>query len=633
MSEKINENDSRYRLSGSLNPKSLPMLAADILKWSLGHSDVRILDGPGDGRRDILSRTPDGELHLTQCKHHVDDSKSVSSRETDEIVIALAKFDLKSATFFTNGRISPQAKREYLDNFPQYTLDYIDGDLLLQFVEESPLLARMWLHGSTLGMTTHRILVPFVIRNAVDDSVVDVKSAYGKNHEVFWGTHDLFTPYRPTRKTENNSSFSVGKIIEDRRLSLTELPIAIDEMKQKILLGLNPDQVVLIVRFGKPALINPRSENDDDLIWIGGIEPESYVVSSNGDICSEKEWLLPVLDSSWQFPENVSVAEVDWSGWFSDTRDSFLMYDIKWPYVVGSQMFTEMIEAAEREAVRQSLFIAVPDSKLLSQFQKLNPHWEVRLGESFVLGWLHPYLRQAKTGRAGGVTTQGEKHIPTHPDEEAFVIEIDNIRDLLKKYSLEEFDAERAIHLAAAAATPLVNKKIYDVAPAIQLREYFEEIPSPIYLLDRTMSYIQMWELEDESLADTEVKLDALESEFTDGFSLRVDVKKGWVTGRLFAMVRVCAKNVGPESATEHASRLIDFVTDMQPTLLELIQSTWKDAVLATKRFWRDEVGMAFKDGRVIGKPWMMFMPSEDAPSQKPKLYIIPPDEIGDNEV
>ncbi|WP_390630569.1 restriction endonuclease [Roseiconus lacunae] len=171
MPKPIHEVDARFRLCGSLDPKSLPVLAADILKWSLGHSEVRILDGPGDGRRDILSRQPNGEQHLTQCKHHTDDSKSVASRETDEIVIALAKFDIKSATFLTNARISPQAKREYVDNFPQYSLDFIDGDLLLQFVEESPLLARMWMHGSTLGMTTHRLLIPFVVRNAGDDTV------------------------------------------------------------------------------------------------------------------------------------------------------------------------------------------------------------------------------------------------------------------------------------------------------------------------------------------------------------------------------------------------------------------------------------------------------------------------------
>ena len=86
-----------------------------FLNGSLGHTKVRILDGPGDGRRDILSITLKEYNIVT--KHHSDDSKSVA-RETDEIVIALAKFGVKSALFFfTNGRISPQ-ESVIRDNFP-----------------------------------------------------------------------------------------------------------------------------------------------------------------------------------------------------------------------------------------------------------------------------------------------------------------------------------------------------------------------------------------------------------------------------------------------------------------------------------------------------------------------------------
>lgn len=72
----------------------------------------------------------------------------------------------------------------------------------------------------------------------------------------------------------------------------------------------------MTVRFGKPALINPKSNNEDDNIWIGGIEPESYIINFNGEIKTEKEWLLPELGEDWQFPDNISVAEVEWAGWF-----------------------------------------------------------------------------------------------------------------------------------------------------------------------------------------------------------------------------------------------------------------------------------------------------------------------------
>ena len=55
-----------------LNADQFVQLVADILSSAFGHSEVKIVDGPGDGRRDIHSATPDGEPHITQCKYHND---------------------------------------------------------------------------------------------------------------------------------------------------------------------------------------------------------------------------------------------------------------------------------------------------------------------------------------------------------------------------------------------------------------------------------------------------------------------------------------------------------------------------------------------------------------------------------
>ncbi|EBQ9598990.1 hypothetical protein CWG72_13835 [Salmonella enterica subsp. enterica serovar Carmel] len=628
------EIDSRYILSGSLNPKSLPILAADILKWSLGHTKVRILDGPGDGRRDILSVTPEGKQHLTQCKHHSHDAKSVSSRETDEIVIALVKFGVSSATFVTNGRISPQGKREYLDNFPNYSLDYIDGDLLLQYVEESPLLARMWLHGSTLGMITHRLLIPFIIRNASDDTTVNLNTIQREKYDRFWGPREVFEPYRPSVKAGGVGDLAANSISGERRLSLTELPIAIANMKQDVLRELKSDQGPVIVRFGKPALINPQSKNEDDRIWIGGIEPESYVIDYNGEITAEKDWLLPNLEGDWQFPENISVAEVEWTGWFSESHDAFLMYELYWPYVNGSNQLAEISELAEREAVSQSLFLAVDDRQrelILKDFSP-QPNWSESLGGKTVLGWLHPYLCNNDTQQQRGVKMEGGKYIPFHPGAEKFTLELEALRYKIKKLCIEEFEPERAIHLAAALARPLVNINLYDGAPAAQIREYYKDIPSPVYLLARNMTYLQMWESCDESVFEADIDIRALQAQLPDGLSLKLDVKKGSCTDKLFAMVMVGTESVGPESATYHANRLIDLVNNMTPSLKELVELIWPGAVLATQRFWRDEVGMFFEDGKVIGRPWVMFTPSDNAPDQTPELYIIRPEQLADSK-
>ncbi|QPV86625.1 restriction endonuclease [Klebsiella quasipneumoniae] len=626
--------DSRYKLSGSLNPSSLPILAADILKWSLGHTKVRILDGPGDGRRDILSITPEGIPHLTQCKHHSDDTKSVSSRETDEIVIALAKFGVKSALFFTNGRISPQGKREYIDNFPGYSLDYIDGDLMLQYVEESPLLSRMWLHGSTLGMITHRLLIPFIIRNVSDDSTVKLNANQYKDISSYWGPRELFEPFRASIKSGGIGDLSANSISGERRLSLTELPSAIADMKQNVLQTLKGTYSGVTVRFGKPALINPKSNNENDNIWIGGIEPESYIINFNGEIKTEKEWLLPELGEDWQFPDNISVAEVEWAGWFSENHDAFLMYELLWPYVTGSNHLVDVYEHSEREAVNQSLFAAVNDEQLELILQALvpQPDWFESLGGETVLGWLHPFLCHNKKEQQRSIKVEDGKYIPYHPEAERFFVEAENIRHQLKIMGIDEFEPARAIHLAAALARPLVYTKSFDRAPAAQILEYYDNIPSPIYLLDRNMTYLQMWESFDESVFEVDIDIRALEAQLPDGLTLKLDVKMGRRTERLFAMVMLIAKSIGPESATHHANRLMNLVSYMTPTLKEIVESIWPGAVLATKRFWRDEVGMFFEGGKFIGRPWVMMMPPDNATDQSPELYIIRPDQLAENK-
>jgi hypothetical protein len=95
-----------------IDETSLPHLVADILYFCRSHRRVTVVDGPGDGRRDVSSTTPDGTAHLAQCKFHGDVTTAVGARETDELPVALLKFGCKSGLFVTTARLSPQSKRE-----------------------------------------------------------------------------------------------------------------------------------------------------------------------------------------------------------------------------------------------------------------------------------------------------------------------------------------------------------------------------------------------------------------------------------------------------------------------------------------------------------------------------------------
>lgn len=117
---------------------------------------MAVVDGPGDGRSDVSSTTPDGTAHLAQCRFHRDVTAAVGARETDELPVALLKFGCKSGLFVTTARLCPQSTREYLNDFPGFELQFWDGLQLVDQVLSSPLLTELWFE------------LPLVIRSKIN---------------------------------------------------------------------------------------------------------------------------------------------------------------------------------------------------------------------------------------------------------------------------------------------------------------------------------------------------------------------------------------------------------------------------------------------------------------------------------
>ena len=65
-----------------IDETSLPHLVADILHFCRNHRDVAVVDSPGDGRRGISSKAPDGANHQTPCRFHLDVTGAVGCAAT-----------------------------------------------------------------------------------------------------------------------------------------------------------------------------------------------------------------------------------------------------------------------------------------------------------------------------------------------------------------------------------------------------------------------------------------------------------------------------------------------------------------------------------------------------------------------
>ena len=156
------------RFLHKLNEASLLDLCADILAIE-GHTNIRITDGPGDGQRDIHSINSDGKKCLTQSKYHRDLNQSVSAKELGEVVLGMVRLGYDKGLFITSAKISPQAKRDCLNDYPNYSVDYIEGWEIVRKVFENLVLKAIWYDGQSLDKISYTIVVPLLARDLETD--------------------------------------------------------------------------------------------------------------------------------------------------------------------------------------------------------------------------------------------------------------------------------------------------------------------------------------------------------------------------------------------------------------------------------------------------------------------------------
>jgi hypothetical protein len=90
----------KLALLRGVDETSLPHLVADVLYFCRNHRNVVVTDGPGDGRRDVSSQTPDSAKHLAQCRFHVDVTAAVWSSQDSVDTLGqrfLSRFELFGA--------------------------------------------------------------------------------------------------------------------------------------------------------------------------------------------------------------------------------------------------------------------------------------------------------------------------------------------------------------------------------------------------------------------------------------------------------------------------------------------------------------------------------------------------------
>jgi hypothetical protein len=494
-------------------------LTADLLAVR-GHSNLRITDGPGDGCRDIHSTDKYGNKHLTQCKFHEDRSKTASSLETGQLPLGLVKFGYKNGTFVTNAKVSPQAKREFLNDYPGYSMSWIQGDDLAREVFDSLLLRALWYDGESVDRITFRAAVPILVRDLVRDKPISLQVATAIKSPFRIRDGDLevevtlreaslekerFSPYRtPNMKTRSEGWHPWGRIVEASISGV--LPLAGMESVIKVLgdtltanLTSCPEWTypLFAMRLGRPYITPLGGES-------AGTRQDLPIdtttsVTHQGSTFEEFDWLLPGDDSGWVIPQRISASIADWVRWYHPQLDVCLNLELLSP-----PDDTALGSVAERQAYsrkwwNESLF-ALVDPEVASRLESegvCEPTEVIEwYGGQQLLTWLHgnlepgfrPLLEEPEDGT-------DPLPNPFEADSETSRAFFEDLEARLESFDVTIIAPEKARHMIACIrADPFPELDLIYYRP-VDLICHWGTVPSPVDPRARHFEFVCVWML------------------------------------------------------------------------------------------------------------------------------------------
>jgi Restriction endonuclease len=570
------KNDQKRKLLESLTPTDFPSLIGDILYFSKGHRHVRIMDGPGDGCRDIKSDDKDGVSVLTQCKYVVDPAKGIGSADANEIIVALTKFGGQRGILASTGRFSPQLKREFTDNFPSLHLDWIEGTDVVDEVFSNPILFRVWVTGSAIGRETIFVKIPFFVRGALNDAPVEQADENLGEGLLIEGTCSVdiaaLEPFRPPEAVGWSESFARsvwGAAV------LCQHPPDLHELERLHMQMLNKKfgtaTEVATVRFGSPYLVPTKNPEFEKGFPIPGFNARSYIVRPEKTATPEQDYLLLNSDD-WIWPDHLSVAEGDWGNWQTNNNQRWCHIEVFNPAFPKSNQshICRLIGESKRRELHESkaLFITATIDVCHEIASRCLVQPDIRCpngpgGE--LLGWTFSKREQSESDRKSVLEA----------------LQIENSHRLL--------DLEDAIHLTSRSDDPIVPEPGGETYYPAQLVWDYENLPSPQYLKGRSCNFIEFWWVPVD--VDTASKiLDSMSFDLPNEWHIWVDCKRGPITKQTFPMFSVgipCTLELSSSELVEEVSSQVD---DVFQQIAQRLRDVWPDARCATSEFWEQEV-------------------------------------------
>jgi hypothetical protein len=589
-------------------------LIADIL-YRKGHSNIKIVDGTGDGGRDIHSITPEGENHLTQCKFQsTDPLKTVSSRQTGELPLAMMKFGYQRGLFATNGKISPQSQREYISDYPDLNLDFIQGKEIIKTVFNDLILRKIWYDGESIDKISYNVTIPFLTRDLVKDKLIRLENSENREKILLEGKEiklqlkfqdevvkeQLFEPYRPSTVKTFMDPYStyitcIVAVLEGINI-LDKLDNAIKEVFSYLLeylkSKLNEEHIPIAVRSGIPYLNDELSEVNVELSF----EPKTFIIQDKIEYY-EYDWLIPSKRLNWCYPEDIRVLESSWVRWYNPELDLCLDLNILCsPNNASKRMLEEYYDFFVKWW-KKSLFAVVQKPKLnFDEVDIPKPTYEMEWCKDEVLyGWLHgnllsdirpPMFVESNDDSWNEFTSENEKYLK-------------ELKEKLLKLEVQMIEPEKARHMFALKNDPYPVTDIIRYKSVELLIDYFYMIPSPIDPESRIFEFQVCWSLDNIPSEGILSNIREEISEIINSKQENIDFVIPNISGlkNPFIAVNLEFLDLDLHKKTDDILEYIEpIIAPLIDEIEQIIEKYCPNSKRATKEFWKFEIGLIFSD-------------------------------------
>jgi hypothetical protein len=449
--------------------------------------------------------------------------------------MAMTKLDYKHGLFLTNAKISPQAKREYLNDYPDLELDFLDGEELAREVLSNGVLTGLWWEGTQFSQINVSTIFPMIIRlhnedmpfNPIESSTEQDAQAFfeylGSRHpnyrfslEPGRSSTEPFEPYRaPEPLTMEEGTLPFIRLIEvatTGQVAFSEFPTLSQSICKATCAWLLPKYGGISVRVGRPEIVPLQGANSGKRILtdIGAIS-----FTATHYFCAEElDWFAAEPDHNWSSKSDARVTEAPWIRLYTEELDCCLAYEIRTRISSARRAWEEALRETSLRGWEASVFCLVPAWQEWPYPEIPEPDeivrwpWDGRI----LCGWFHWSIL------GGPVKIRSAQESPfVFPDEEQTSKRLTHIAELLQTLDgCQMLQPDEARHMVALAGTdpfPDLGFAIIDTADVIVNSEV---LPSPIRPEARRFRVSIAWR--------TDVGIKELEAE-TDEASGTIDPK------------------------------------------------------------------------------------------------------------